>query len=770
MKRKSSPASRRVSRPAVSPRLFLAHLAPKPTDRDVVVNPPLADDGPYTDEATIPAELLAPDLDDRPVAEPRDNLILASAYDGGITIELGPTNPPASNKWGFVGIERVTLFLDGSPYQTVTVEPADAENPFGDLKPDPISFNISGEDLGGPGEYRRIPFYYMVLFTDGSRSGPQQYVSVDTVAPAPGGSFPGKLRFSDDIMKNGITPGSFETDDDGTEYIKADVPGYVGKKAGDIIRGSIDGKVDPDDGDIGRVAFGEPDGPVAVKFPRSIIEEGGDGIKRFQYKIEGREGLESALSDYLDIPVLIRDFISDLDAPEVPAYDDDDEVERLIDEQDARDNLTVVIPPNAKSEVGMAVVVHWGGIPSSQVTIVDEADIRIVLDYAIPLAAWLAGNATGDDKDVPAEVTYDIYRDRVKLGSSKSHEIVANLHTAGGIVDPDPGTDPHDNFTKPVVRPASGASNDDSIPIGDADQDATVRIDKRGVDGKLVFKVGDTVIVHYGNALLDEREIESTDLDDLMTPLEITLPAGTIKAEGPGEQEVLYWTYRELANGGTNGTQSPSKFILVQTADALPGKGVLEALLMPELRGTAIGMGAIIDGTPVGIPMYENFSPDDEIVIYMPVYGAQHSPDEEALPGYGADDEPTGDQANRFVLRPDQVTITPPEEDQVVEPGGASRPGIKVSHIQFRIPADRFPGHHGDLTFHTHLKYRVTNAIGSVPSKLLPVLIDPRGTRHNSTPAVARTHRIGKHNATREGRGLIQRIRDVASAIEQLLK
>jgi hypothetical protein len=749
------------------PRLFRARLARSREQPGATLRAVSAPND-LTVEATVVAVQLAPPVADLPPGEPKDNLVLASAYaDGaGIRVQFGPINGP-DQPVGFMPGDSVVLNVDETQIGPITLENVDPDDVFSDLKPDPVEFVVMNDAFGPTGEYRSSSMQYQWIFTEGATRGPMQKISVDNVAPAPDASFPGKLRFSPDIERNGITPQSFLKDDDGNEYIPAEVPGYLGKKAGDAIHGYIDSKVDPDEEDIGLVEYGDSSTFVTVRFPRAFIEAGGDGVKQFQYNIKGREGLISALSDPILISVLIEDFIGDLEEPEVPAYDNDTPDEELINEQDARDNLEVVIPANAAIQAGDSIQLHWGAVTAPLVTVADPADIRIVLSYAIVLAAWLAGNASGDDMQLPAEVSYDVYRGLLKVGTSPAHHVEVNLHTAGGGIDPEPGTEPNENLLAPVLRPNSGASNDDRIPVEDSGKDATVRIDKLGKNGEEIFAAGDRVVVHYATEVLAAYPVVAEDLADTALPLEITLPSAVIDAVGAGLRNLSYWIERDLANGGFNTTKSPTKDVVVETADALPGAGTLQVVVMPELiNGSSLGLRSMLDGTPIAIPEYANFTEDDDIVLYVPIYPSRHEAGEVPVPGYGAAPG-DADQGNRFLLPKPHVMLDAEVGNQT-EPGGnganPTRPPITVPHIFFRLPVERIPGLHGLSTYHTHITYEVTNDIGAVTSSVKGILIDPRGS--DSAPAAASAVN-GRGAAAESVHSLLERLRALAAAIER---
>jgi hypothetical protein len=713
----------------------------------------------------------APPILDLPPTERHDNLVLASGWDDDvITVKIGSfNNPPEGLPW-LVGYETIHLVIGSYAFDPIQLSLEDPDDPFSAIVPDVAEFHVARALLGEPADYRRYEMFYEIHYAGGTDRGPAQLLSVDNVPPA-NTSFVGQLAFDDDrILKNGITPDVFIREA-GNEYIRARIPSYAGQKAGDVIRGYINGEEDPSDEDIGRVDWGNT-GVVTVLFSREFIESVGDGLWKFQYRIYSREDLQSNLSEPVEVRVLLEEFIADLGAPAIPAYDDDDDPKR-IDEQDARSALVIRIPPHARVTVEHSLRIVWGSLTTTLVAVEDPSNIGVIMPYNGILADWLAKNPGADDVEVPVDVKYEIFKGDLQVGTSPAHRIMVNLHVAGGG-DPDPGSEPNENLLSPVVRPASGAANDDRIPIADSIRDASVRIPKKGENGEGVFKVLDRVTVHYAGRTLTPRTVETADLEDLDEPLVIVLPRADIIAGGAGMKQVSYWTERDLAAGGSNTSKSPVKDVLVHTSEALPGKGILEKAILPEIVGTAIGLDALRDGTPVAIPEYEIFDSADTIVIFAAMYlGPRPQPDEMPVPGFGAEDT-DDDQFNRFEV-PVPLVIRPAETGEVAEPGapGArpTRPPVTEPHILFRIPRDRFPDVDANLTnvYHVFLRYEITNEVGATVSDVLTFLVDPRGappTEEGGEPAS--TNRMVE--VASRMRSLMGTLRDLLAAMDRLLR
>lgn len=676
----------------------------------------------------MPFEALVQSLAPAIEGQPPDNLVLASAYQAdAIEIHIPGINTPPPGFGEFIGNERFSLVYNGIEATDVYIRLEDPDDPSSPLVPDTVVFHLPTSNLGPEQEYRTIEFQYTLHYEDGQDPGPVQRISFDTLPPAHDKVQPDGLIVSADIIRDGITGESFKKEGE-EEFIEAIVPAYAGEKAGDIIRGYIAGEGSARDEVIGQVAWGDTDA-VVVRFARGFIERFDDGMHDFSYRIEAREGLLSGRSTPLQLRILLKDFISDLGEPGVPAYDGDTG-RKLVDEQDARNALEVRIPEHAKITTDHSLKVMWGAFTSTEVRIVDPANIRVVIPYTPILNDWIARNPTGSDSDIAIEVKYEIFKGTTRVGRSPSHGVEVNLHVAGGA-DPDPGTEPNDNLSTPIVRPRSGEEFDNKIPLKDYGRDATILIDKQ-TKGTVRFIAGDAITCRYNEETLDSYAVTAGDLENPAEPLSIILPTEIIEAAGGGVNHVSYWVERALAGGGRNTSKSPVQEIAVESEKDLPGEGNLDQAILPEVANFIIGLKPLLDGTPLALPTYKNFHATDKIVVYAAmVKGSirQHADDETPVAGFGA--QPTDpDQKNRFEL-PTPLEIRDADSGPVDEPGSGTRPPIDKPHILTRIPVDRFPNIGSDEreVFHTDLYYTVTNAVGTVSSKIFRFTVDPRGSK-----------------------------------------
>lgn len=690
-----------------------------------------------TEEWDYPAKVRPPAAPLEGVApEDQDNLVLHSGWtDDNIQVAIGPMSE--YDKFLDFGGGEVFHLRVGS------FEPADITivRTGSTLSPDPIVFDIPRSRLGPEGEYRSFEMQYSVRYRGGTDTGPIQRISVDNVRPG-GDSEPQNLVFTADIVANGILPTSFKKEGD-KEYIEATIPAtpppnerppYLGLKVGDTITGVINGDGRNEEAEIGVVAAGDT-GDIVVRFYREFIEKVPDGSYDFQYHVTGRELLRSNLSSPVHLRVALRDYIPDLEAPLVPAYDEDED-KQLVTEQDARTGVQVEVPRHPAFTSDHRVSVLWGAYQTARVPVGSASPIVITLPYSAILNDWKTRPpAGGSDKETSTDVSYSVFKVDQPVGVSPTHTVFVNLHTAGEI-DPDPGTEPHDNLIEPVVRPDSGADFDNHIPLRDEYLPASVRISKTGVDGTPMFQVGDIVTVHYGaTTTLAPHTVTAGDLEDTTVPLEITLPWSDIKAGGFGTRSVAYWVERTLANGGANTSKSPSQDVRVDTREGTPGGGELELVILPEFEikdpdpEPVIGRDRLFNGTAIGIPEYSRRGVNDTIEVFAAMYRGQpfrHQDGEPAVAGFGA--EPTdADRNNWFTLT--DTSVRPPDDGPVDEGGGVLRPPITQRHILFQMPGNRFPSiEEGDRgSYHMHIRYRITNDIGPTVSEPFLVSVDARG-------------------------------------------
>ncbi|QDE39372.1 hypothetical protein FIV34_09225 [Luteibacter pinisoli] len=727
MKRKSPAPSRPAPyRPDAARRFPICLATTKPRRRGRA--------GIRAEDPSLPLPTVEPSALARPIAdlpdgvEP-DGLIRLSAYEDGFTVNLGPLASVIPTP---TGRESITLYMDGTILQaTVNIE-EDEDFNFG---PDPVDINVPGLLFGPVAiDYYTTRMWYRVNYGTGassdSRKGP---VALDSIPPAPGSAFLGALVFAPEIIRDGITVDSFGAND----YIDAEVPGYSGEKPGDHLRPYINGTLDPDQLHYAVIPY-ENSGPrIRLRFYRSFIESVGDGSWLFQCDAFPREENASPLSDGVRITVSIDDAIPALLEPGVPAYDDDTGI-NIISENDARNSLVVTVPAQPDITADDFISILWGTTESVRIPIADPANIQVVVGYKTILDAWLASNPDAGDKAQSFDVRYRIYGAANNLrGTSPAHTVEVNLHVGGGVVDPDPGTEPNENLVPLTLVSDSGRF--DSIPITDRGKPATARVPwlSRADDGAgdllPAFGKGDVITVHGpdGSALVSHT-VANGDLDPPSGYLEITLPWTTLESIPGGVAEFSYWITTTLGDGTKNDNKSPPKDVEIQTEDALPGRGTLENVILPEMGRVAQGWVDLPDvenGVVFAFPMpVENFNPlTDTIVLSVPMYLVGHNGTETPVAGFG---DVEGE--NRFVLSGNHE-IHEADTGPVDEPPGGgtpTRPPVNQPYILFRLLPGRFPTLHGNEWYHSHVTWSITNEVGTgrSPAGGLMVRFDVRGS------------------------------------------
>jgi hypothetical protein len=642
----------------------------------------------YTEPLVFDSSVLAP----VPPGQRPDNLLLASTRNDEIFV----TAPvPLNTDYG----DTVQVILNGTLVGTPIVIDDFIDN--GEI----MRIPISAEDRASQPE-GVVRINYELSFLSGSggtEQGPEGQSYITDYIP-PGLPFLGQLVFSDEVKRNGVTPAALLRDGDGNEYLPARVPSYKDLAPGDVVVGLVDTRsevVDP-------INVGTND--IELRFMRSFIEEQPDGSMAFSYSVSDRAGNDSQPSEPVVVQVLLRGAIPDLRAPRVPAYDDDPDDAKLIDENDARadDGVSVEIPANPLILAGDTVLLHWGDQDIGPVPVAladDDPVVTIGVPYAAVLSEWAATSA-GQDTAVPVNVGYDVLRGAVVAGSTQTPaRVEVNLYQAGGV-DPDPETPGNGNLVAPTLTSSGGSEND--IPPEDAESDATITIPWQQADGTTpVFQPGDEVTVAYGQYDATTWVISDLPTDDLT----VKLPFVWIVMVGSGDVPVSYRIERPLAGGGSNTSRSPTTIVTVHGADELPGGGSLPAGRMPEAEGTypgdpdrlLIGRLEARDGTDFVIPAYLNQAAGDAVEVTMKVFRRFYAN------GHAAD-QPV---VERDVTKSFTAPIRPPM-DLIVH-------FTEVELMRYDLPTQ---------PLHAHITYKVTSAAApdrGVTSSMLLVDLDPRG-------------------------------------------
>ncbi|URL60064.1 hypothetical protein IM816_08275 [Luteibacter flocculans] len=574
----------------------------------------LADD-PLPEVLAFPSDALAP----LPPNGFADNLLLASTRGTSLDLTL-PLNEQI-----YPG-DTLQLELNGtrvgSPHEVTDEEYSAGQ----------VTLTLTGEDRDSVPE-GTVEINYDVDFLSGGglpNTGPlgQRYITDYTAEGAP---FLGEPRFEASVIANGIIPDSLETDASDREYLPAQVPSYFQKAPGDKITPKIDGISD----DSAAVIVQTVSMTTEIPYFRTFIEDQGDGPHDFGYIVTDRAGNVSDESRVVTLTALLKDYLTDLIKPGVPAFDDDADVP-LIDEADARKpgGLEVIIPGNPSLSSTDQIEVQWGSRIATRVPAQTGTEITVLLPYAIVSDEWHSGGAPADEARA-VDVSYTVYRNTISRGRSPAHTVEVNLFVAGGK-DPDPETPENENLTRPTLAASSGAENEISGP--DFEEDATVTVPWL-LEGSLTatpFVEGDILTVRYGSVDLTPRPITDADVTAAVDINDIVLNNAAIKTVGSGTVPLSYRIARSLTSGGSNEDYSPPQDVLVKGSDELPGGGnPLPVGSIPEADGTypddptrqLISRKEAVDGTEFIIPAYVNQKPGDAITVtakaFRPFYRSE---------------------------------------------------------------------------------------------------------------------------------------------------
>lgn len=426
---------------------------------------------------------------------------------------------------------------------------------------------------------------------------PPWQIRVDRTPP--GGNAMAALNFLSVISP--VTPDKLDTQN----RLPAQVHSYEGKQTSDLIHPRMR-RVDDGrevQGTTVRVLPGDMSQPVTVYFTHEQLLAIGDGDVHFTYTLEDRAGNVSNEAPVVLLTLLLNTVPTTLDPPEIPLYDQ----HGLINEEVARTPVSVLIPTYEHVAQGDLIFLSWGNVPLPARPILDPT-ANPLLRIPVPYATVQAGGNRSLD------VTYEVRRDGVPLGTSPAKTVVVDISLPGGL-DPDPEDPWHGNL---IPATAVGASNvPNVISFADQDEPATVFVEWFGVDGSEVFQALDSVVAHWGSVTLAAHTVTVGEVG-LKDPLELTISSEQIKQAGIGDLDLHYTVTRALADhpGHSNTAYSPVQVIRVLSGAELPGGGdPLPAGEYPErnLHNT-INKAAAEDGTPFRIFLdYLNAAVGDQI-------------------------------------------------------------------------------------------------------------------------------------------------------------
>lgn len=626
----------------------LTSLAPRAFK---VANDPLAPTAPLV----FPENALAP----LPPSGVPDYLLLASVKDSDLTLTF-----PVPDSIEDPDQDTVQLFINniaiGTPAKFDGAQPG---------APFDITLAATDRTQGTHQLFYRVFYYWGGSYDD----SPNQSFRVDTVAP--GRPFLGLLKVDEDIVNNGLTPDKLKADG-ATQYLESFVPSYEGVEPGDTIEGFVNNTQAVNSSTI--VGDGDLNDYVELRFTRNDIERADDGSVVFEYQVRDRAGNLSDKSRPLPLRVLLKGQIDDLEAPEMPANDDG-----IINEADARGPVDVIIPGHTALQPGDAVMVEWGDIKLTAVSIPPGEEgndplMTVKAPYAALYDTWKkATNGANAVADI--DVRYYIMRNGLSAGRSPATPIRINLFQAGG--DPDPVLPEHPNLKAAQLRSAGGSQNE--IPVEDYSQNATITVawyDRQATPGE-VFLLNDRLNVKYANTALAERIISAGDVSNKVD-LVFTLTAAQIGAEGSGTNVLQYTITRAVTGGTENTSLSPPQDVIVKGSDELPGEGILPiGSYTPINDRGAIGPAEARQGVKFVTPHYINKAVGDTITLdIVQTAGVPHNPGEAPI-------EATRIQLTKIVGPDDQATST-----EFVLPSATLMQPIRLCHADAIWSAENVHG------------------------------------------------------------------------------
>ncbi|MBN9095441.1 hypothetical protein [Pandoraea pnomenusa] len=566
--------------------------------------------------AVIDPTILADRPADFPADAPPYNLVKASAVGPEIRFEAAFLDQMTVG-WKYV------VYFDGDTDDVIRVVTAE------DHAKRSITITLPPEQASMEDVHNLQYVARSELEDEWSFLSPPSLFTIDTQRP--GEPRPGELEFPDGIEQDGLTDAKLTELGD---VLRGIVESYAERMHGDTLVGILRRE---DGTEVGRlpphqIPYGETyDPPTELVFPRTLIEQAGDGKLRFSYEITDLAGNVSAESDVVVIDVFLRPGIADLMPPLVPAYDDDPPPDaKLIDEADARAPVEVEIPGHAEIETGDEIAVLWGGREQNRV-VFNGADstLPVILSIRVPygevLAEW-ADAPPDADGYARVPVSYIVYRAGREAGRPKTpHSVVVNLDQGGGV-DPDPDTPWNDALGRPVVHHSgwSTGEREDFIPDASIQEDHEFIVPwfRRDIDGNITgedaFIAGDIIYAVYDGVTIEPRYTVGGDDVSQKVDLVISLPWAVVKAQGSGLKPTVYLVTRYLnPEQRENTSVSPTAEVEVADSGDIPGgdDGLFPATFP---NGKVIWSNVSpIGHEPIEVPAYENMRLGDVIRIFV---------------------------------------------------------------------------------------------------------------------------------------------------------
>ncbi|WP_397449275.1 hypothetical protein [Pseudomonas sp. NA-150] len=421
------------------------------------------------------------------------------------------------------------------------------------------------------------------------------------------------LRFTPDQLL-GITPAKLNANGE----LEVSLAPWFDMRAGDILTpwiGASDtisaGTFLPPQPEITDLDVGRD---VLVKFPRSYMENLGNRVQWFGYKLKDRADNETteAQMTLVRVPVLLTNVPGNLLSPVVPAYVD----HNLVTDTDARD-LKVHIMAYDNADPNDEIVCTWGGVKMpgafvGNIPIPPPTPPTPLVELTLPYPLIL----TAAHVDPVLSLSYVVEINGTVAAGPAATTVAVDLTTPGGIVDPNPSTPEHEDLGPLVVVSDSGNGTgpDNTIPAGDFTKPAKITIPFLGVISNLpIWQIGDHVAVNWApNVTLTGPDITVVNQD-----YELFISAANIAAGLVGLKEVTFILTRDLDNetppnvGRATSGITP---VRVQSSADLPNDGndlgevtFDEAIVVNPYIYPVVQRAAGIDGGGTTIQVPVNF-------------------------------------------------------------------------------------------------------------------------------------------------------------------
>ncbi len=335
---------------------------------------------------------------------------------------------------------------------------------------------------------------------------------------------------------------------------------------------------------------------VRVEITRQELEDAGDGLRYFAYRVTDWAGNISGISSTTPIEVFLQ--LPALDAPLVPEADDG-----LITYNDANPSVGVAIPTYDGASAGDSIVLSWGAARLAPYVLtpadaINDPLVTLEVPYAI----------VRQEGDGNINVRYQMSRAGQPPITSGDTPVEVNLTTPGGPdPDPNPELPEHGNIKAPTIK--CGTSPDNTITPGDFGKDAVAIITRPGVDNKPIWLVDDVIQLHWQN--ISNPELTPVTVTVSNEPANINYPipfTGVIDQTGSGEFDVYFTLTRELPaspNPVPVTVRSPIQRVRVTAGAELPGDGnPLNQASFPDANSRNIITRAVgMAGTVFRIPL-----------------------------------------------------------------------------------------------------------------------------------------------------------------------